>query len=215
MLAFAFRLRICSSFGLGLLATLVLAVQATALSLPLDSDFDGVLPEASYATVLVTENGGDLDFSIALNGLLGPGEDAHMFYFNLVGSFTGLELISSNAPSRRYRLVASPRVAGGAGSAFEFGVKLGRGAGRRGNGVLTLATFTLSADQALVLLDLMESSYTSSGIEAEMALHVQGTSTRGGSVTVGGVGHTPEPSTALLLAAGLAGLALRGRHPQR
>jgi hypothetical protein len=106
-------------------------------------------------------------------------------------------------------------VAGGARSSFEFGVKLGRGASRRGNGVLTLATFTLSADQALELLDLMESSYTSSGIEAEMALHVQDTSTRGGSVTVGGVAHTPEPSTALLLAASLAGLALRGRLGQK
>jgi len=211
----AFRLRACSVFGLGLLAALVFATQAAALSLTLTSDFEGVEPVADYATVAVTQNGGDLDFSIALNGLLGPGEDAHMFYFNLVGSFTGLSIISSNAPSREYRLVASPRVAGGAGSAFEFGVKLGRGAGRRGNGVLTLATFTLSADQALEPSKLMESSYTSSGIEAEMALHVQGTSTRRGSATVGGLVHTPEPSTALLLAASLAGLALRGRHGQK
>lgn len=215
MLAFAFQLRAGAAAALALLAALVLATQAAALSLPLDSDFDGVLPEASYATVDVTQNGEDLDFSIALNGLLGPGEDAHKFYFNLIGSFTGLELISSNAPSRKYRLVANPRVAGGAGSAFDFGVKLGRGAGRRGNGVLTLATFTLSADQVLDPSDLLESSFTDSGIEAEMALRIQGTSTRRGSATVGGVVHTPEPSTALLLAAGLAGLALRGRRPQK
>jgi len=212
MLAFASQLR--ATAALALLAALLLATQAAALSLPLDTDFGGVEPQADYATVAVTQNGEDLDFSIALNGLLGPGEDAHMFYFNLVGSFTGLELVASNAPSTEYRLVASPRVAGGAGSSFEFGVKLGRGAGRRGNGALTLATFTLSADQALAPSDLMESSYTSSGIEAEMALHVQGTNTRRGSVTVGGVAHMPEPSTALLLAAGLAGLALRGGRPQ-
>lgn len=214
MLASAFQLRAGASV-LVLLAALLLATQAAALSLPLDRDLGGVEPDASYATVAVTQNGEDLDFSISLGGLLGPGEDAHLFYFNLVGSFTGLELTASNAPSREYRLVASPRVAGGAGSAFDFGVKLGRGASRRGNGVLTLATFTLSADQVLAPSDLMESSYTSSGIEAEMAVHVQGTSTRGRSVTVGGIAHAPEPSTALLLAAGLAALALRRRRRQR
>jgi hypothetical protein len=160
-------------------------------------------------------NGDDLDFSIMLNGLLGPREDAHQFYFNLIGAgtFNGLSITSSNAPNREYRLVTSPRVAGGAGSSFDFGVKLGNGAGRNGNGVLTLATFTLSADQALTRSDLLESSFTNGGIEAQMALHIQGTSTRPGSETVGGV-VLPEPSTALLLAAGLASLALRRRREQ-
>ena len=215
MLAFAFRLRICSSFGLGLLATLVLAVQATALSVPLTSDFEGVGPDADYATVEVIQNGEDLDFTITLNGLLGPGEDAHQFLFNLVGSFTGLSIMASNAPGMEYRLRTTPRAGGVAGSSFDFAVKLGHGASRRGNGVLTLATFTLSADQALAPSDVLESRFSNGGVEAQTALHIESTSTRGGSATVGGMGHTPEPSTALLLAAGLAGLALRGRHPQR
>jgi hypothetical protein len=161
-------------------------------------------------------NGDDLDFSIMLNGLLGPREDAHQFYFNLIGAgtFTGLSIPSSNAPNTEYRLVTSPRVVGGAGSSFDFGVRLGNGAGRGGNGVLTLATLTLSADQALMPSDLLESSFTSGGIEAEMALHIQGTSTRPGSETLGGVVLLPEPSTALLLAAGLAGLALWRRREQ-
>ena len=215
MLAFAFQLRAAGAAALALLAALILATQAAALSLPLDSDFDGVLPEASYATVLVTQNGEDLDFSIALNGLLGPGEDANRFYFNLIGSFTGLELTSNNAPRTEYRLRATPRPAGAAGSSFDFAVKLGHGADRRGNGVLTLATFTLSADQPLAPSDVLESSFTDGGIEAQGALRGQGTSTRRGLATVGGMVHTPEPSTALLLAASLAGLALRGRHPKR
>jgi hypothetical protein len=85
--------------------------------------------------------------------------------------------------------------------------------------VLTLATFTLSADQALTPLDLLESSFTSQGIEAQMALAVQSTNTStrppSDSETVGGVVVSPEPSTALLLAAGLAGLALRRGREQR
>jgi len=214
MLAFAFRLRACSAFGLALLAALLLATQATALSLPLTTVFQGVEPDADYATVAVNQSGEDLEFTIALNGLLGPGEDANRFYFNLIGSFLDLEITASNAPRREYRLLANSRAGGGAGSPFDFAVKLGRGASRSGNGVLTLATFTLSADQALDSSDLLESSFTGRGIEALMALRIQGTSTRRGLATVGGLMHAPEPSTALLLAAGLAGLALRGRHEQ-
>jgi len=99
-------------------------------------------------------------------------------------------------------------------------VNLGDGSGRPGNGVLTLATFTLSADQALTSLDLLESSFTSRGIEAQMALAVQSTSTStrppSDSETVGGVVvASPEPSTLLLAGLGLAALALRRRRQQR
>jgi len=213
MLAFHRQLRASSAFALALLAALVLATQAAALSVPLSSDFSGVQPGADFATVAVTQNGEDLDFSIVLGGLLGPREDAHRFYFNVIGEFTGLDIISSNAPGIEYRIKANPRVAGGAGSSFDFMVKLGDGAGRRGNGVLTHATFTLSADQPLVPSDLLEPSLTRTGIEAEMALHIQGTDTRHRSETVGG--SLPEPSTALLLASGLAALALRGMQRRR
>ena len=122
---------------------------AHALSFALTSEFDGVEPTASYATVDVTQNGADLDFSITLGGLLGSGEDLHELYFNLVGTFTGLAITAHNAPQTAYSLSLNPSVAGGAGSSFEVGVNFGNGGGPPGNGSLTFATFTLSADQAL------------------------------------------------------------------
>ena len=210
--AFACLLRASTAPTFALLAMLAVATQATALSFVLSSEFDGVEPDLAYATVTVTQNGDDLDFSVMLNDLLGPGEDAHELYFNLIGTFTGLSITSSNAPNTAYSLDISPSVAGGAGSSFDFGVNFGNGAGPAGNGALELATFTLSADQALSPLDLLESSFANGGIEAQMALHIQGTDTPPESETVGGV--VPEPSTALLLAGSLVGLGLRGRRKQ-
>ncbi len=213
MFAFLGPFRASTALTLVLATMLVFVTQATALSFDLTSEFDGVEPDAAYATVTVTQNGDDLDFSVMLNGLLGVGEDAHEFYFNLVGTFTGLNITSSNAPNAAYSVLTSPSVAGGAGSSFDFGVNLGNGGGPSGNGLLTLADFTLSADQSLTLSDLLESSFTSGGIEAQMALHIQGTSTCPGSETVGGV--VPEPTTALLLATGLVALALRGMRERK
>jgi len=207
--AFASLLRPSTAYILALLATLAFATQAAALSFVLNSEFDGDLIDDVYATVTVTQNGDDLDFSVMLNGLLGPGEDAHELYFNLLGTFTSLSITSSDVVERAYRLLTNPSVVGGAGSSFDFGVNFGNGGGPPGNGVLELATFTLSADQALSPLDLREGSFTSGGIEAQMALHIQGTNTPPESETVGG--GAPEPSTVLLLAGGLVGLALRGR----
>jgi len=215
MHAFARQPRASTAFAVALLAMFLVATQAAALSLAFTSEFDGVEPDQNYATVVVTQNGQDLDFSITLNGLLGAREDAHELYFNLIGAFSGLSITSSNAPQTAYRLITGPEVFGGAGSSFDFGVNLGNGASPRGNGVLTLATFTLSADQALMPSDLRESSFTNDGIEAEMALAVQSTSTRPRSETVGGVVSSPEPSAVLLLAAGLAGLALQGRQKRK
>ena len=213
MVFFFRRLRALAAFTLALLAMLGLATQAAALSFALSSEFDGEEPDAGYATVSVTQNGDDLDFSIVLGGLLGPGEDAHVLYFNLSGTFTGLSITSSDVVNTPYRLLTGGPVAGGAGSSLDFGVNFGNGAGPAGNGVLTLATFTLSADQALTPSDLLESSFTSGGIEAQMVLHVQGTSTSPGSETAGGV--VPEPSAMLLLAVGLVGLTLRARREQK
>ncbi len=189
---------------------LFLAPAAHALSVTLTEEFDGVEPAAAYATVDVTQNGDDLDFSITLGGLLGAGEDLQDLYFNLVGAFTGLALTSDNAPQNAYTLSLSPSVKGGAGSSFDVGVNFGNGAGPPGNGVLGLATFTLSADQALTPMDLLESSFTSGGIEAQFAIHIQGTNTSPGSETVGGV--VPEPTLGgILMGAVLSGAVLRSR----
>jgi hypothetical protein len=108
-----------------------------------------------------------------------------------------------------YVLTANPSVAGGAGSSFDFGVNFGNGGGPPGNGLLTGATFVLSAAQALAVDDLLIASSTSQGIQAFFAVHAQSTSLT--SATSETVGAIPEPATAALLLAGLAGLAAVGR----
>ncbi len=190
-----------------LVAPLAAAGPAAALQIALVHEFDGDLTDAAYATVDVVENGGDLDFTITLGGLLGAGEDLHELYFNLVGSFTGLAITADDAPNSAYTLLTSPSVAGAAGSSFTHGVSFGNGGGPQGNGVLQTASFTLSANEPLAVADLLLSSFTSGGIEAQMALHIQGTSTPNGSETVGGV---PEPS--LFVLGGAAALALTWRR---
>jgi len=197
-----------AALGLGLLLA---SSSAHALTIPLNVEFD-TGATGPYATLTVNEVGGDLDFSLSLAGTnLGAGADLHEFYFNLTGSPTGLALSNTNAPTTAYALLTNPPVSGGAGSAFDFGVSFGNGAGPSGNGALKTATFRLSADQPLSLASLSELSQTSAGILVNFALHVQGTSLPGAtSETVGGV--IPEPTTALLLGAGLLGLARSGRR---
>jgi len=95
-------------------------------------------------------------------------------------------------------------------------VNFGNGASGAGNGVLSVATFTLTADQPLSIADLLESSFASGdSIETQFAAHVQGTElfVSATSETVGGV--VPEPSATLLLALGLVGIAVERRHRAR
>lgn len=200
-------------------AALLFAGPASAVSFPLDTEFDDAL-SGNYATVSITENAGDLDFSITLDTdppndpPLGPTADLHEFYFNLLGTFTGL-LLSSTDPQTGalYSLSASPSVAGGAGADFDFGVNFGNGGGPPGNGPLQSATFKISANEALTIADLFETSSTSDGtVVVHVAAHVQGTSLTSGatSETVGGI--IPEPASALLVALGMGGLGVYARR---
>jgi hypothetical protein len=206
------RVRNSSRFIFALLAALGVASSATALTIPLNREFDaGTI--GTFGSVTVTQNGDTLDFSVSLAvSVLGAGADLHEFYFNLVGSPTGVGISNTNAPTTAYTLATNPSVAGGAGSSFEYGVSLGNGAGGPGNGVLKLATFRIFADQPLTLAMLSQTSSTSgSGVTVNLAAHVQGTSFVSGATSerVGGV--VPEPGTIVLVTAGLVGLAFVGR----
>jgi len=202
----------------GVLGTLGVALAAwgvpgvaAAVSFDLDVEFDTGMV-GSYARVNVEEVAGDLDFSIQLNDSLGSAADLHEFYFNLVGFFTGVMITDDDSPRFAYRLSSDPSVAGGAGAGFDYGVNFGNGAGWRGNGVLPMASFRLSADQPLSIAALLESSFSSGGtIQSQFAAHVQGTALLPGSSseTVGGL--VPEPASGALLALGVVALATRRR----
>lgn len=178
------------------------------LSVELDSGDVG-----SYGHVHIEENGGDLDFSIQLTDELGDDADLHEFYFSLVGSFSNLQLSDTNAPNTPYTLESDPSVAGGAGTRFDYGVNFGNGGGGPGNGTLCCASFSLSADEALTIADLLVTTFASgSTIAVDLAAHVQGTSfdPNADSETVAGVfpppDPIPEPGTGPLLAASLIAL---------
>jgi len=181
---------------------------ASALSVTFDLEVELDTGQiGSYAQVTVEEDAGSLDFSIVLSDALGSEADLQEFYFNLLGSFTGIAI--ADDPTRAYELTANPSVRGGAGSSFDYGVNFGAGA-RTGNSILRTATFTLMADQPLALTDLVESSYAQGDtIEVSMAAHLQGTNSAAGSETVGGRIPTsvPEPTTGSLVGLGLVALA--------
>ena len=186
---------------------------ALAASFDLEVEFDsGQI--GTYGVVDIEQNAGDLDFDIALDPSLGDDADLHEVYFNLIGSFTGLAISTTDAPETLYELIADPSTRGGAGADFDYAINFGNGAGKRGNGRLTLVSFTLSADQPLSIADLMETTLASGGsIEISFAAHVQGTSLfRADSETVGGLVPVPQPSSATLLGLGLVGIATGRRR---
>lgn len=187
---------------------MVVAEAAQALQFTLDVEFDDGL-RGEFADVQVVEEDAGLRFEIALLEPLGPDADLHLFYFNLTDGVPELALASDDPVTTEYVLSQSPPVAGGAGSGFDFGVSFGNGAGSRGNGVLETASFLIlptDPNDFLRLGDFTNAELSSASggtIHALAAVHVQGTSLVFGadSETVGGV--VPEPSTGLLLTAGL------------
>jgi hypothetical protein len=112
-----------------------------------------------YGEVTVNEVGGDLHFTISRGPDLGPSADLVEFYFNLAGAFTGLAISSTDPqPGSSYLFGMPATERGEAMFSFDAEVNFGDGSGAGGNGTVTMATFTLSADQALTLAAIMETS---------------------------------------------------------
>jgi hypothetical protein len=195
------------------LSSILLAQTASAVTINLIYEFDGVEPVQTYATVDITQNsnGNDLDFAINYVGNLGPNADIHKFYFNLTSPpdpVTGLAITASNALTTAYAVLGpNPSIAGGAGSSFDWGVSFGNGSA---NGNLQMATFTLSAVQVLSVSDLLETSFPNNTPPINVAVHFQNTATVSGSETVGGV--VPIPDAVWLFGSGLLGLIGIGRR---
>lgn len=201
-------LAIWASWGLWLAAA-----PASAVTFPLDVALaNGDIGE--FALVDVTSDGsGGLEFEIRLLEDPGPRADLHVFYFNLPEEITGVGVVTLDDVRTPYTLkeANSPqglKAKGGAGARFDYAVYLGNGKSKKGNGILQTARFGIVADQNLSIADLSQLSETKRGIEANIASHIQGLI--GGPPTVAGV--VPEPSTALLMGAGLLGLAYLSRR---
>jgi len=108
-----------------------------------------------------------------------------------------------------FELEDDEKVTGGDGARFDFGVDFGHG-----NEMLQIVSFILSASSDLSLADVLEkTSSTDEGIEALFAAYVKGVGDDGEEKVA--IAVVPEPGTALMLALGLAGLAVGGRRQRK
>ena len=196
-------------------------VASGATQVILDTQFDDFIV-SNFVSLGLTEMSGDIGFSLHVTDpALGPAADLNEFYFNLLGSFTGVSITSTDPVTTPYVLVVNPMpVRGGYGTTFDFGVNLGDGDDV--NGQLKWASFTLSADQSLTIADLMETSNITNGngtFDANFAQRLRATDLIFGPSdfeTVGGAfAVVPEPSPSLLIVLGLLGLLAQGGRLQR
>lgn len=217
--------RIVSIFGMvALLAVLFGNSVCFADAVDLRHEFDGNSNgSVVYGTIMLAQNGNDVDFVIVADTSALVGGDIHEFYFNLPDlidvdtlSISNSGGVSNQSISPFTLLGSGFSVVGGAGASFDGGVNFGNGGGPNGNGTLTTATFTLSAPSGLSAADfLSETTSSSQSPEVHLAVHFQASNVFGaGSETIGGAAAIPEPAAGLGfgLLVGWAGLARRRRR---
>jgi hypothetical protein len=132
--------------------------------------------EGEFGHLRVVEDGSSLRFEIEIDpAALGTRADLHQVHFNLDGAAAGVHVETLGAMYTPFTLRAGGPTPGGAGAHFDYGVNLGNGSGRRGNGVLQSAAFRVHARTPLEVSALLPLSMTSRGILAHVAVHVQNT----------------------------------------
>jgi hypothetical protein len=173
----------------------LLALASSAADYSLRDALDGSAV-GDFGLVSVEEDGrGGLVFAVSLNpDNLGRSADLHRLYFNLGGSLEGISGVTEDAYRTPYEIIKHPPVAGGAGIDFDVAIDFGKGAGKKGNGVLQRATFHVRAARALSLDDFGDESSTARGSAFAVAAHIQGSEISSvGGVLVAPASPEPEP----------------------
>jgi hypothetical protein len=178
-------------------AFLCCSAQSATIVLPFSFENDGVLNDAAFGSVGVSDDQTDrLTFEVAVDtAILGGGADISTFGFNL--DYDGsIELISGTNSAT---LNADTRV-GGRNSIFDYVVDFGRG-----QPFFDFVEFVIEGNGlTLSALSNVDLSTQNNKPDAQFMAHVQSTATLAGSESIGGV-VTPVPVPA---AAWLFGSAL-------